>query len=322
MPRLTKHAVCVTDTSVYQENTSLSQESSSSEQEMKVQCPSFQPPMSQAQHFVLHMFMPYIEGPKMDWTMNDGLYHRFLKRKEKCENILDCELAMLLESKKCKKVIAWSGDFGMDQYVSWCLPTDNLCLDIICAKYEDFCKPEGNEVRARFDLLTSFRQGNRSVDEWYNAVEAQLSLAKYPLETASILHRYIFWFFLKDEEFVSKIINNSSIDLEKFPMSRSRQLAKKMETSKATAHHIKQVETSVYRPPTKQEQVETTVFFKSRAPSHKKYSSKHNQHQVPLYKKKFDPHQAHTRKDRCSKCEDSRHEEGFKCPAKKFQCKT
>ena len=25
------------------------------------------------------MYMPYIEGPKMDWTVNDGLYHRFLK---------------------------------------------------------------------------------------------------------------------------------------------------------------------------------------------------------------------------------------------------
>ena len=25
------------------------------------------------------MFMPYIEGPQMDWTANDGLHHRFLK---------------------------------------------------------------------------------------------------------------------------------------------------------------------------------------------------------------------------------------------------
>ena len=25
------------------------------------------------------MYMPYIEGPRMDWTINDGLYHRFLK---------------------------------------------------------------------------------------------------------------------------------------------------------------------------------------------------------------------------------------------------
>ena len=25
------------------------------------------------------MYMPYTEGPQMDWTVNDGLYHRFLK---------------------------------------------------------------------------------------------------------------------------------------------------------------------------------------------------------------------------------------------------
>ena len=63
-------------------------------------------------HNLCHpMFMPYIEGPKMDWTVNDGLYHRFLKWKLKCGSILDCELAMLPKSKKCKKVIEWSGDF-------------------------------------------------------------------------------------------------------------------------------------------------------------------------------------------------------------------
>ena len=110
----TLNSAHVTNTSVYQENTSVSQEFSSSEQETEMQSPSFQPSTSQAQ-FVPCMFMPYIEGPKMDWIVNDGLYHRFLKWKLKCENILDCELAMLPESKKCKKVIAWSGDFGIDQ---------------------------------------------------------------------------------------------------------------------------------------------------------------------------------------------------------------
>ena len=64
------------------------------------------------------MFMPYIEGPKMDWTVNDSLYHHFLKWKLKCKNILECELAALPEPQQCKKLIAWSGDFGMDQYVS------------------------------------------------------------------------------------------------------------------------------------------------------------------------------------------------------------
>ena len=140
------------------------------------------------------MFMPYIEGPRMDWTVNDGLYHRFMKWHLKCENILECELAALPECQQCKKAIVWSGDFGMDQYVSWGLPSDQLILDTIWGKCEEFCKPQSNEVCAQFDLLTSFRQGNCIVDEWYNAVQAQMNLAKYPPETAKILHRNIFWF--------------------------------------------------------------------------------------------------------------------------------
>ena len=75
--------------------------------------------------------MPYIEGPKMDWTVNDSLYHRFLKWKLKCENILDFKLATLPDFKKYKKVIAWNGDFGMDQYVSWCLQSEDVSFDVI-----------------------------------------------------------------------------------------------------------------------------------------------------------------------------------------------
>ena len=130
----------------------------------------------------------------------------------------------------------------MGQYVSWDLPTDQLMLDTIWGRFEEFCKSQSNEVHARFDLLTNFRQGSRSVNEWYNTVQAQVNLAKYPPppETAKILHRDIFWFFMRNEEFVSRTISDGSIDLEKFPASRVRQLAKKkLESSKATAHHVK-----------------------------------------------------------------------------------
>ena len=188
MPRATKNSTCVMDTSVNQETSMISQDSSSLGQKMEVQSPQcFAASTSQPQSFVQPMFMSYIEGPEMDWTVNDTLYHRFLKWKLKCENILDCELAMLPEAKKCKKVIAWNGDFGMDQYVSWYLPDEDLSLEVIWSKYEDFCKPQINKVRARFNLLTIFRQGNRSVGEWHNAVQAQVSLPKYPPDAASIL---------------------------------------------------------------------------------------------------------------------------------------
>ena len=84
MTRTTKNSGHVKIPVFLKKISSVSQESSSSEQETEMQSPSFQPSTSQAQ-FVPAMFMPYIEGPKMDWTVNDGLYHRFLIWKLKCE---------------------------------------------------------------------------------------------------------------------------------------------------------------------------------------------------------------------------------------------
>ena len=166
------------------------------------------------------MFMPYIEGPKMNWTVDDGLYHKFLKWHLKCETILDCELANLPVKQKCQKVIVWSGDFGMDLYVSWSITKEELTLDAIWANFEEFSKLQTNEVRACFDLLTSFQQGNRNVDKWYNAIQAQVNLAKYPPETAKILHQDVFWFFMKDEDFVTKTINEGNVDIQKIPASK------------------------------------------------------------------------------------------------------
>ena len=138
------------------ENAATQAESSNSDQELEPEVsfhPAVHPPSTPT------MFMPYIEGPKMNWTVDDGLYHRFLKWRLKCETIFDCELADLPAKQKCQKVIAWSGDFGMDLYVSWSIPKEELTLDAIWTRFEEFSKPQSNKVRAHFDLLTSFHQG-------------------------------------------------------------------------------------------------------------------------------------------------------------------
>ena len=144
-----------------------------------------------------------------------------------------------------------------------------------------------------------------------------------------LAERYI-WFFLKDEDFFL-IHQKCSVDLQKFPASNVRQLAKKMEASKATTHHVKQlasdpqlVQINLMR---LREQTTHQTREQNTNPSSQDqrvtrgYSSEHKQ-QAPPYKKKFYPNQAYSRKDRCSKCRDSRHVEGFKSPARKFQCKT
>ena len=179
-----------------------------------------------------------------------------------------------------------------------------------------------------FDLLTCFRQGNRSMDEWCNAVQAQVNLAKYPQETAKLLHWDIFWFFLHDEEFVSKTINDSNVDLERFPASKVRQLAKKMESSKETACHIKKVahhpwavQINLMRhqhteiPPGKHKK--RKPFLKPKQLSHKN-AVQENPHVSSYNKRSLDPRNPHENKDRCSKYGDSIHVEGFWCPAKRF----
>ena len=112
MPKTTRNSACGNNHLSQSDETvpSSQEELSCSDQEPdpEVSFHQFIPPKS-----VPCVFMPYIEGPKMDWTVNDGLYHRFLKWHLKCENILECELAALPEQQQCKKVIAWSRDFDM-----------------------------------------------------------------------------------------------------------------------------------------------------------------------------------------------------------------
>ena len=66
-----------------QDETSLCEES---EPEQEVCTPNPQPNMHQPVY--TNMYVLYIEGPKLDWMVNDALYHRFLKWKLKCESTL------------------------------------------------------------------------------------------------------------------------------------------------------------------------------------------------------------------------------------------
>ena len=80
-----------------------------------------------------------------------------------------------------------------------------------------------------------------SVDEWYNKEQMQIGLCYYPQETAQILQRDIFWFFLSNESFISKTLDEGHVSLNNFPASRVRQMVNKLEGSQATAKHMKQV---------------------------------------------------------------------------------
>ena len=200
-------------------------------------------------------------------------------------------------------------------------------LDTIWAIFKEFSKPQTKEVRACFDLLTSFWQGNRNVDEWYNAVQAQVNLAKYPLETAKILHWDIFCFFMKNEDFVTKMINEGNVDIQKFPASKVQQPVKKMESSKATAKHIRQVAGDLLAAQIQLMQHQHTQLPARNYPRRKQNSTtwrklqNHKTPEIPTAQKPSDLQKPDAHSDKCTRCGDTSHVKGFHCPARKFQCK-
>ena len=197
----------------------------------------------------------------------------------------------------------------MDLYVSWSFPKEKLTLDTIWVRFEEISIPQLNEVRAHFDLLTGFHQGNRNVDEWYNAVQVQVNLAKYSLETAKILHRDIFWFFMKDKDFVTKTKNEENVDIQKFPASKVQQLAKKMESSEATAKHIRQVAGDLPAA-----QIHLMCHQHTKLPArnynkHKKPAKQRPQNHRPeqMAKKSFDLWKPEKLSNKCIRCGDTSH---------------
>ena len=158
------------------------------------------------------------------------------------------------------------------------------------------------------------------MDEWFNVVQAQINLCNYPSETASILQRDIFWFYLRDEEFVSKTLNEGCADLQQYPASKVRQLAKKLESSKAMARHIKQVTSNAQAAQINLLHHQHTELVQKKK-GHKCKQHFKSKEGKPPYKKHPRPSQAHGSQDRCSKCGDTRHAQGFSCPAKKYLCK-
>ena len=147
-----------------------------------------------------------------------------------------------------------------------------------------------------------------------------------------------FWFFLKDEDFVSRTISDGSVDLDKFPAGRVWQLPKKLKSSKATVRHIKQVSGEPQATQIDILRHQRTELSQHRYKKKRSYtkpklcnnkSHGHDQYQSQISQKNKVDHKPATSNrlaplnnfNRCLKCGDTAHHKGFTCPAKKYQYK-
>ena len=177
-------------------------------------------------------------------------------------------------------------------------------------------------------ILTQYGRGLKiSVNHNPMRCMPKLIFAKYPPETAKVLHSNIFWFFLHDEDFVSRTITEGCVDLDKFPTSRVCQLAKKFKSSKATVHHIKQVAGDLQDTQINLMRHQWTELPTNRHNKKRRSTGRPKQHKAPKnaasnqVKKSYDNRKPHRAPDPCNKCGNSIHAQGFQCPVKKYQCK-
>ena len=124
---------------------------------------------------------------------------------------------------------------------------------------------------------------------------------------------------------MTKTINEGNVDIQKFPASKVRELAKKMESSRATGKHIRQVAGDL---PVAQIQfmhhqctgLLTGNYIKQKKMTKQKLPN-HRPMEPHMSRKPFDLQKPETQSDRCIRCGDTIHAKGFQCPVRKFQCK-
>ena len=125
----------------------------------------------------------------------------------------------------------------------------------------------------------------------------------------------------------TRTINEGNVDIQKFPASKVQQLAKKMESSKATAKHIQQVVGDLPAAQIQVMQHQHTQLPTENYPRRKQTATgrqKLQNHRTPeiLTSQKPSDHQKPDAcHNKCTRCSDTLHAKGFQCQARKFQCK-
>ena len=92
------------------------------------------------------------EPPKIDWTSSGpDLELRFKRFRQKCEMLLDGPLKQRTEEQKCKYLLLWTGDYGLDLFNTWTLSEEEKNkLAEYWKRFEEHVKPQSTHILNRF----------------------------------------------------------------------------------------------------------------------------------------------------------------------------
>ena len=238
--------------------------------------------------------------PKMDWHPGPDLPTRFKRFRHKCELLLDGPLKSRDSTQKCKYVLLWSGDHGLDLFNTWALTTNQQKdLKEYWARFEDHVKPQANHILNRY-YLRRMKQNNRPLDAFLTEARLLIQSSGYPQELHDELMRDTLVFGTDSEEVRRKCIARGN----ELTFTKAKEIAR---TEEATQMQLKAMSNSL--PPSQLQQPDGEVNAISKGKETEDRRSRGRVTRWPENKPK-----------QFYRCGDNFHAKGQQCPASGAEC--
>ena len=142
---------------------------------------------------------PLEKIPEIDWTHNDGLHSHYTIWKEQWNAIFKSDYLFASDAVKVHKLYRHIGDEGQKKIKQWKLNLDEITPDQLFEHLDEECKPGGSAYRSRSDLWHNTKQGNMTLDDFYNKIERLCDLCSFSPEEHKAFHRDAFLFNLSNQ---------------------------------------------------------------------------------------------------------------------------
>ena len=115
---------------------------------------------------------PLEKIPEIDWIHNDGLHSHYTIWKEQWNAIFKSDYLFASDAVKVHKLYRHIGDMrAKRKSSSGKLNLDEITPDQLFEHLDEECKPGASANRLRSDLWHNTKQGNMTLDDFYNKIE-------------------------------------------------------------------------------------------------------------------------------------------------------
>ena len=234
---------------------------------------------------------------------------------------------------KVHKLYRHIGKEGQKKIKQWKLNLDEITPDQLFEHLDDECKPGGSAYRSRSDLWHNTKQGNMTLDDFYNKIERLCDLCSFSPKEHKAFHRDAFLFNLSNQgmTWVIEQLSKENPNPSHFSPQYIKNLAKTIEQNRATGWYLSTnantgANASVNLLHHQRTQATQKKYQKPKGSkkcnwlNEQQQSSQPHKKSHPLWKDNKGNQNLKSNND-CTWCGDFKHKGKSRCPTSRHKCK-